>query len=109
MEEKVDPSRLRVIERYIFCDSNNQSPQRLVIYLEGVLGVRDRMTGQWMFREGVREGLLMIRSKVCGNLRVTLVASEYEWKAFKIQLCPILFEELGITDLVDELVVLNNP
>jgi hypothetical protein len=40
---------------------------------------------------------------------VTLVTAEAEWKAFKIQLRPILFEELGIEDLVDELVVLNNP
>ena len=55
-----------------------------MIYLEGVLGVRDRASGQWVLREGVRDGLMMIRSKVRGNLRVTLIVAEYEFKAFRV-------------------------
>ena len=71
-----DPSILRVAQRYTFSHHGSNHTQRLMIYVDGVLCVRDRTSGQYVFREGVQEGLELLRHKVGSHLRVSLIIAE---------------------------------
>lgn len=48
-----DPSILRVAQRYTFTQHGSNHVQRLMIYIDGVLCMRDHSSGQYVFREGV--------------------------------------------------------
>ena len=71
-----DPSILRVAHRYSFTQHGTNHVQRLMIYIDGVLCVRDHSSGQYVFREGVQEGLHLLRHKVGSQLRVSLIVAE---------------------------------
>ena len=71
-----DPSVLRVAQRYTFTRHGSNHAQRLIIYIDGVLCVRDHASGQYVFREGVQEGLQLLRHKVGSLLRVSLIIAE---------------------------------
>ena len=57
-QEKLKP---RVLKRYVYSHSNAR--QILVMYLDGVLASRDPNDGRFYFRDGLLEGLYMLRAK----------------------------------------------
>lgn len=85
--------------------------QELVIQLDGVLGFRSHESGGYVWREGVRQGLQLIRQKVGGNLRVSLLVTVNKASSFNRLLRHALYEEfkIGEEGLVDEVIIVKMP